>query len=163
MLETTNYAAFQRQHNPHLNIQTDDVAQNFILALSKAIDKCDVDKGTLTSYIKAWMQDARNTVNFSHEYGTAYSLPSSKKRDIARDLSNVNNISLSIDSEEVQELHSDHDTEADAVSRHVVNRVRRLSKAADPLGLGRLALRITEVLSPKELSLLEKLKEQNNA
>lgn len=157
MLEATSYASFQKKNNPHLNIQLDDVAQNFVLALSKAIDKCDANRGTLTSYIKTWLKDARNTTSFSHEYGVAYSIPTGKKRDIARHTSSINNISISLDSDEAQEMPSSFDTEASAVSSHVVNRVRRLAKAADPLGLGRAALQITEVLSPDELTLLKQM------
>ena len=159
MLEAHAYQSYHREHNPHLVIDVNEVAQNFMLAVSKGIDKCDTDKGVLTSYVKSWLKDARNTTVFSHEYGTAFSITSSKKRDIARDLSDMNNISVSLEADEVKNLQSTEDIETTLISRNVVNTVRQLAKAADPLGLGRLVLQITETLNEDELRLLHSVKE----
>ncbi len=154
MLEASAYCTFQKNNNPHLQIDVNDVSQNFILAVSKAIDKCDADKGTLTSYVKTWLQDARNSASGSHEYGTAFYVPTSKKREIARKESTINNLSLSIESDEVLELESADNVEHAYETLNTVNRVRALAKEADPLGLGRIALKITEVLTPGEVALL---------
>ncbi len=160
MVEAQAYYAYHRKNNPHIQVNVDDVAQNFILAVSKAIDKCDSDKGTLTSYIKSWLQDARNTTHFRHDYGLVFSLPTSKRREIARKQSTVNNLPVDMESPEVQNMASSSNVEQELESANVVNTIRRLAKHADPLGLGRLALNITEVLSEEELSLLDSVTQE---
>ena len=158
MLEATTYYKIQKQNNPHLSIMLDDVAQNFILAVSKAIDKCDANRGTITSYVQTWLHDAKSTVHFSHEYGTAYSLPNNKKRGIVTEGLKINNIAVSLDHDEVQEMKSTDNVEENVMAAQVVNRVRILAKAADPVGLGRIALQIGEHLSSEELRLLNRRK-----
>lgn len=155
MLESQAYYAHHKRINPHINVNLDDVAQNFVLAVSKAIDKCDVTKGTLTSYIQMWLKDARNTVHFRHDYGFSYSIPTNKRRDIATGKSSLNNIMLDLNSIEAQSVPTDTDIEHEIDRKKNVNLVRKLAKQVDPTGLGRLSLHITETLSDKELQLLE--------
>lgn len=151
MVEVVNFSKYQKQHNPHMQFDLDEVAQDFCLAVSKAIDKCDTEKGTLTSYVQKWLQDARTNRS---EYGTAFSLPSNQRRAIAQGLSFTNNLSVSLDSEQVLELAGSTNIEQEYIDAATVNRVRHLAKSADPLGIGRISLKITEVLSEEELRLL---------
>ena len=155
MLEAHAYATHHKQNNPHIRIDLDEVAQNFILAVSKAIDKCNANKGTLTSYVQMWLKDARNTVHFQHSYGFAYSIPTNKRREIAAGKSHINNMVFDLDSAEAQSVAVEYDLESDIDNKKIVNTVRAISKQADPTGLGRLTLQITEVLSPKERQLLK--------
>jgi len=155
VLESSAYYEGHRKNNPHLVIDLDDVGQNFMLAVSKAIDKCDTDKGTLTSYVQLWLKDAASSSHNSHEYGTAFSIPVGKRREIARTENHaLNNISVNIDAEEVLELPSGQNVEQDSIRQSSIDRVRMLAKAVDIHGLGRLALGITEVLTPQQMAQL---------
>lgn len=150
--EAVAYHRMHTKNNPHLDLHLDDLAQNLLLAVSKAIDKCNTDKGTLTSYAQLWIKDALSSSHGSHEYGTAFSIPVGKRREIARtEHHSLNNISVSLDADEVQQLEADQDVENDSVRAATIERVRLLAKAVDPQGLGRLTLGITEVLSPEQL------------
>lgn len=152
MVEANNFYQYHRTNNPHMQFDLDEVAQDFCLAVSKAIDKCDSEKGTLTSYIQNWLHDARTNRS---EYGTAFSLPSNQRRAIAKGTSEINNISISLDAEEVQEIASDSDVEEHLFRSTIVTKVQKLAKSVDPLGIGRISLKITEILSPEEVTLLK--------
>lgn len=43
-------------------IPLDDIAQTFMLCLARAVDRCDSNKGVLTTYINNWLMSARNEV-----------------------------------------------------------------------------------------------------
>lgn len=152
MLETTIYCKTQKRDNPHLVINVDDVAQNFVLAVSKAIDKCDAEQGTLTSYVQNWIKDAKSTSHYRHEYGIAYTIPASRRRQLAEsNKTHAINLSVSFDSEELKELESDTNIEEETIRKDTVNMVRRLAKLADPSGVSRLFLGIGESLTADEL------------
>lgn len=154
--ESVAFHKMREKSNPSLVTELDDVAQNFMLTVSKAIDKCDTDRGTLTSYIQLWLKDAMASSYHSHEYGTAFTLPVGKRREVARsETRTLSNIAVSIDAEEVQQIESDQDIEADSIRAATIERVRRLAKAVDPQGLGRLALGIQELLSPEQIAVLQ--------
>lgn len=154
MLETVAYVKEQERRNgPRMSLN--DVAQNFMLAVYKAIDKCDSAKGTLTSYVDAWVTNAKTTNVFRDEVGVAYSIPSGQRKQIAVKLSTLNNYAVSIDAQEVREIAADQNLEENLLRQDNINHVRKLAKIADPVGLGRLVLGITEVLNGQEILLLK--------
>lgn len=156
MMEAQMFHKQQRHHNPHLNFDIDDIAQNFILAVNKAIDKCDAQQGTLTSYIQNWIKDAKGNPQLRGEYGIAYTIPASQRRAVALSPKNkAVNISVSIDSEELRNLRSDSNVEEEFERGRTIKMVRLLAKRADPTGISRMFLGIGEILEPDQLRQLE--------
>jgi hypothetical protein len=133
-------------------IDLDDLIQNFVLAVSKAIDKCSANQGTLTSYIQQWIRSAQSSSSSSHEYGVAYSVPPAIRKQFT-DNRRVPNIALPLDCDEAitkatpgpEELCENEDE---------IQKIRLLAKHADPSGLARLYHGIQETLDAEELSLL---------
>jgi hypothetical protein len=79
-------------------LDPNEVWMNFMLAVNRAIDKCDKKAGTLTSYIQQWFLNAKSSPEFRHEYGNVYYLPSSQK--IRSNSQNMeNNFAISITEE----------------------------------------------------------------
>lgn len=127
--------------NSNTSVDLDDLIQNFTLAVSKAIDKCSVNHGTLTSYIQQWMRSAQNSSASGHEYGIAYSVPQASRKQFLEGRSP--NIYVPIDAEEVLAVaHEDNSLETDSEIAHI----RLLAKHADPLGLARMQLGIQEIV-----------------
>lgn len=155
MMEAQQFHAQQLRDNPHLDFNLDDLAQNFILAVNKAIDKCDAQRGTLTSYIQNWLKDAKGNPAMRGEYGIAFTIPASQRRAIANSTTNkAVNISVNIDSKELQSLASACDAEAELERARTIDFVRRLAKSADPSGVSRMFLGIDESLNVAERKLL---------
>lgn len=106
-------------------LDLDDIIQIFMVSTSKAIDKYDVQKGSLTSYIQTWFKDARtkcrnmitNTVSLEEMFENA-------------------NVDIADDSDFVQDICNSQEVE----------RVRVLAKRVDPFGLGRIKLGIEETI-----------------
>jgi hypothetical protein len=156
MMEAQMFHKQQREHNPHLNFDIEDLAQNFSLAVNKAIDKCDAQQGTLTSYIKNWIKDAKGNPQLRGEYGIAYTIPASQRRAMVQSTNNkAVNISVSIDDEELQGLRSESNIEEEYERKRTIDLVRVLAKRADPTGISRMFLGIGEILLPEELRQLE--------
>lgn len=101
--ESFNQAKFDASRTD-LWVDVEDITENYMLAVSKAIDKCDAGQGTLTSYIKKWMLSARNNPEFSHEHGIAYDIPApirKKKESNGEQLLNMSaSLSDSFDKED---------------------------------------------------------------
>ena len=152
--------------NTNHNYDFYDVSQNFLAAVVRAIDKYDSDKGALTSYINWWILNSQTCNTDQHEYGIAYSLPSQQKKEIARkNVSNVNNFSVSLDSfADLDEdscslldfLTTSESVVENLLQQEKITRVQRLIKAVDPHGLARLFLDIDEVFTADELALMQK-------
>lgn len=132
-------------------IEMEEVSQNFILAISKAVNKMDADKGVLTSYINRWIDNAKHSSLQPHEYGVAFSLSQHAKRKVAMGELQLVNISQAFDSEEVQSTPDPVDSMDYVVQEDRVARVRRLAKIADPDGYARRELGIEEHLYPWEV------------
>ena len=132
------------------DIDLDELIQNFILAVSKAIDKCSTNHGTLTAYIGQWMRSAQNSSASGHEYGVAYIVPHSMRKQFAQ--GRVPNIYVTIDSEEVQSV-TEEDTSIEDESEN--RKIRLLAKHADPTGLARHHYGIAEELLPEELTFVK--------
>jgi len=74
--------ALRASRNTAIFVDKNDIHGNYNLATIRAINKCDAEKGTLTSYIQNWWLNARNNPEFDHEYNTAYKLPSAIRRQL---------------------------------------------------------------------------------
>ena len=89
------------KNSTNLNVDENELFNNFVINADKAIDKFDSDRGTLTSYINNWLKDAKTNPKFGHEYGNSFSVSSTGRRSIMNNKENGNyfnsNISTSID------------------------------------------------------------------
>jgi hypothetical protein len=61
-----------------LNIDDDSLFKDYIVSISKAVNKFDSSKGTLTSFIRWWFLDAK-TSSKGHEYAVAFSVPTAQR------------------------------------------------------------------------------------
>lgn len=149
------------------NFDFSDVYQNFLTAVTKAVDKYDCSKGALTSYIQYWILNAQSsTSDHGHEYGVAYTIPQLQKKALAITGSNGKgvatnqvNFGVSLDQLTNEEdgtklsdyIESPGSIEDTLERKQELNEVRYLVKAADIRGLARLYLEIDEVFTAKEL------------
>lgn len=67
-------------------IQADigDVYNNYLLAVFKAIDKYDSERGVLTDYIRLWLRNAASNSMFNHQLGISHSIPPSRRRALQK-------------------------------------------------------------------------------
>lgn len=133
-------------------IDLDDLIQNFLMAISKAIDKCSANHGTLTTYINHWLRNAVTSGKSIHEYGIAYRIPSLEKRRHVAGKAINSNISIPLDALADVAVSG---PESHVIRMSEIQRLRLLAKFADPYGVGRRMLGIDEILTERELALLE--------
>ena len=67
----------------HMVIDQDALFKNYVLAILKAIDKYDAQKGTITGHIRSWFKNANINPDFDHQYGIGTSMPASARRALA--------------------------------------------------------------------------------
>lgn len=148
--------------NKSRNFDFNDVHQNLLTAVTKAIDKYDSSKGAVTSYINFWLLNAMTSnLEHGHEYGIAYSIPYTQRRALVNGTSMEVNFSVSLE----QQLTSDREDGGPTVLSHLVGStgadvgleqqqemdlIRYLAKHADIRGMARLYQGIDEYFSPKE-------------
>ena len=87
-------------YNTKLFIDPKELFKNLLLAIDKAIDKFDANRGTLTSYINQWMMSAKSAPEFNHQYNVSYDLPAN-----VRKLMEKSGISLTNMSTTINEMH----------------------------------------------------------
>jgi hypothetical protein len=141
------------------NMDSKDMAQNLLHAVITALDKYDSSKGALTTYVKWWLMNARDSshTDHSHEYGIAYTIPYMQRRNMAISKDKPSNFSVSLHAtdddgnEYIQELEGGQSVDQDLETEEQALVIRRLAKAADPLGLARLYMDIDEVFNVQEL------------
>lgn len=148
--------------NKTTNFDFQDVHQNFLAIITKAIDKYDSSKGALTSYINWWILNAQTNVrkDYGHEYGIAYTIPQIQKKHITNGGTNDVNFSVSLssiikndssESELKDFIEGDGPIDDKLIQDEEVSIVQYLAKKADRKGLARLYLDISETFSDKEL------------
>lgn len=164
--------AFCSMKGPNFNFE--DVYQNFLTAITKAVDKYDCSKGALTSYVNWWVLNAQNGANtdHGHEYGIAYSIPPLQRKQLAQGSKGDMNFSVSLnqmvapngeDSTELKDyLVGDLGVDIELEQQQEMNVVRHLAKCADIGGLARLYLDLDEVFSTKELRLMKDTMRKQN-
>lgn len=147
------------------NFDFEDVYQNFLTAITKAVDKYDCSKGALTSYINWWVLNAQNggSPDHGHEYGIAYSIPALQRKQMTGASAGTEvNFSVSLDqalankdsdtgSELIEYIVGDEGVDVALEHEQELNTVRYLAKRADLNGIARLYLDIDEVFSKKEM------------
>ncbi len=117
-------------------IDLDDIIQSYIVAASRAIDKCDADQGVLTTHIMNWFLTARNFLN--------------KRR--------TQDSSLHLESlDSVRESTSEDDATPDVSPADDIDYIRAVARMADPKGTGRYYLGIEERLPISQRKLLNTL------
>lgn len=147
------------------NFDVHDVSQNFLTAVTKAMDKYDCSKGALTSYINFWLLSAQNAgrSGHDHEYGIAFSVPQVQRKALAQGTSGDMNYAVSLESmltneEEGEEFGAHAFLVGDqGVEKRLEREEQRyttsyLIKAADTKGLARLYLDLDECFSRKEMN-----------
>ena len=149
--------AAQRDYVHYFNcrISLDDMCSEYILASARAIDKCDYEKGPLTTHIRNWFFTARKHCSRRYDHGRNESgLPDDNNSMGGAGSSGAVNIGTDEDSE-----YSSHELATDAIDTTLIkgeasDTIRFLSKLADPIGDTRKILGIEELLSIKEKKLL---------
>lgn len=126
--------AAQRDYVNFFNcrINLDDMIADYLLAAERAIDKCDYERGALTSHIQNWFYTARTHCQKTYDSGKEDSLP---------------------DDVEIPETDRPS-TEENLIARESEATIRFLAKIADPTGVGRKILGIEEYLTVSERRLL---------
>ena len=145
------------------NFDFRDVSQNFLTAVTKAVDKYDSSKGALTSYINWWLLNAQTTSNSAHghEYGIAYTIPQLQKKALAEKSNKAKSVNFGISLDKMvgkngeetpfsQYIAGDASVEEDLLASEELDNIRSLAKHADIRGVARLYLDIDEVFSNKE-------------
>jgi hypothetical protein len=120
-----------------------DMVQSYMMTMSKGIDKCDADRGVLTSYIKSWLKSAKNNVEKRASHDTDQIYKNTGGQKIER-----------VDLEDIEDTVSDDDYRE---REDNIRRVRALAKIFDPKGYGRIVLGIQEQLSEDDRATLRAL------
>jgi len=149
------------------NFDFDDVYQSLMTAITKALDKYDSSKGALTSYVNYWVLNALTYANaqYGHEYGVAYLIPQTHKKSMQGTKAAQVNFSVSLNSMLDSDseasfgdiLVSPTNLESDYIASKEAEDIAYLVKSADPFGLARLYLDLTEYISVKEKARMVKV------
>lgn len=133
-----------------------DVAQNLLTAVTRAIDKYDSSRGALTSYVNFWILNAFGNSEYGHEYGTAYAVSQQQKRRMASGATTDVNFAVSLDKTHGEDtdlrdiLVGDPGVDHSLEQNQQIDTIRYLAKRADTNGLARLYGDIDEVFTEKE-------------
>ena len=76
--------AVEAEYSTGLSISLEDLYNNYVLAIYRAIDKFDSNHGMLASYIQFWFKNASSNPEFDHETNVAFSIPASKRRQLQK-------------------------------------------------------------------------------
>ena len=137
------------------NFDHQDVWNNFLSAVIKALDKYDCSKGALTSYIKWWLLNVQNSNHDTGEYSVAYTVPHAHRKTLATGKSNSSNFSLSLsygDDTDVLEYHDGNSVSEETLyeKSQEVNIVLALIKKSDYRGIYRLYNSVEETYFKEE-------------
>jgi hypothetical protein len=147
--------------NSDIYVDSEELMMNYILAINRAIDKCDLTKGALASYVEQWFLNAKTNAEFGHEYGISYALPSAQrsKNTKLNKWHLQSNFAPSIDDEfsdvgrEVQQMPDEAaamDFDNLDFDPKLLEKFRHIKKAR----LAFLAIRLPIILTPQEQALL---------
>ena len=143
------------------NFDVNDVRQNFLTAVTKAIDKYDSSKGAITSYINFWVLNAQSGSESDHEYGIAFTIPQLQRKKLAMGSKGDVNFSVSLEgmmrggnnNEEygvIDTIQGDIGIEQSRINSEDLQTTRMLIKQSDPSSLARLYLDIEETFTSDE-------------
>lgn len=152
---------FVKSKGPNYDFK--DVHQNFLAAVTKAVDKYDASRGALTSYVNWWLLNAQTTSNslHGHEYGIAYTIPQLQKKSLASKSRKAKHVNFGVSLDKMvggeddrkelgQFIAGDQSVEQEILNEEELDTIRALVKHADRKGVARLYLDIEEVFSKKE-------------
>lgn len=112
------------------SVSLDDTIQSMFIEATKALDKCNPERGALTSYVQRWVRLSRSSL--STELDVAYDVPAKQSRQ-----------DFSYKSAVLDETDEDVGLYDDTVVRLHVQKIARIM---DPSGLGRKSLDISEYI-----------------
>jgi hypothetical protein len=124
----------------------DDMIQVYLMSAAKAIDKCDTDRGVLTTHIQNWLLSAKNIVRNSQSTGGTMSQTRIGTEMVSMMMENV-----SLDEIE-NSLADDGDDSQDRDL--LVDQIRKVARHFDNSGVGRILLNIEEQLSAEDKQIL---------
>ncbi len=133
-----DYVKFQHR------VDLEDIVQVYLMTASKAIDRCDPNKGVLTSHIQNWLMSARNTVMKNYlDTNTV---------QVETDDESVDSI-LAVGSQS-PESATFESAESKLERQGTIDRVRVIARQFDRKGYARLLMGIGEHVTPKMKSTL---------
>lgn len=138
-------------------IPLDDVVHQYFLTLSRAIDKCDSNAGTLTTHITNWFFTAREGVTRQR------SMNSSPVEDRSSDKDEEgleDNFAHEVKEQDTEPSYTQDESNS---SVHAVDDILYVARIADPVGAARAYLGIPEVLKPEELQVLIEFSTQDQS
>jgi hypothetical protein len=116
------------------SVSLDDTIQAMFIEASKALDKCNQERGTITSYLQRMLRFSRTKLNT--EKDTAFSIRGTSR-----------NGDYSYKAISLEDVENSEAAAFDATdTQDTVNHVRKLARLLDPTGLGRHSLGIEEWL-----------------
>jgi hypothetical protein len=130
-------------------IDIDDIIQVYMMTAAKAIDKCDTERGVLTTHIQNWLMSAKNVVVGQHLQGAMKSLNQAQGNVVDR----MTGDSISLD--DVPDIPIEESDEHE--KEEIIDQVRLVAKTFDPQGVGRILMGIQEVLSYEDRMALRAL------
>jgi hypothetical protein len=126
----------------------DDIIQVYFMSAGKAIDKCDTEKGVLTTHIQNWLLSAKNVVIATYVNGAVTQTKASTAgASIIRTM--VDHVSL----DEIENMIAE-ELDDPAEKEETVYQVRKVTRFFDKTGIGRILLGIQDVLSKEDVQAL---------
>lgn len=127
-------------------ISLNDMCGEYILATARAIDKCDYEKGPMTTHIRNWFFTARKHCSTNYDQGRNESeLPQDNSGSVGQSMDDTDS--------GVEEFFTDA-VDVSLIRGESPTTIRFLAKLADPKGDVRKILGIEEVLSIQDKKLL---------
>ena len=130
-------------------VDLEDIIQVYLMAASKAIDKCDTEKGVLTTHVLHWLMSAKNTVMANYVNGVAFQIPNQVKVQ-------ANQLGTTVPLDELEDEAKEEDEDEGEREDRIV-RIRKISRIFDPTGHARLMLGVQEILTVNERKLLRSM------
>jgi hypothetical protein len=141
------------QHRVPLN----DIIQTYLMVASKAIDKCDTDKGVLTTHIENWLLSAKNVVVSTYLQDAAVAVASAATSSTTSTTASRSNTSVSgsvsgltlmetVSLDEAEDVAAEPETDY-LEEEQEFEHMRRIAKIFDSAGVGRILLGVQESLS----------------
>lgn len=127
-------------------VDLDDIVQTYLLTADKAINKCDADRGVLTSHINNWLMSAKNTVMSDNVQSNISKAKAVKGKSL------VGTLTESVPLEDIADMAAEESSVED--QQDTVRQVRLVAKQFDPSGIGRILLHIEDVLSDDDYDAL---------
>lgn len=139
-------------------VSLEDMIQIYLVTASKAIDKCDTEKGVLTTHITNWLLSAKNvalstldraTIGVGTDSSHTQALGSLSTHVELDDPDSGHVVHASLSAYQEQQ-RQEHGTDLSI-------QIQRVARVFDPLGYGRLSLGIGQWLTANERQTLKTL------